>query len=225
MNGSLLDLWRSMSAICHVVIIVLLAMFLRSLIVTVSRLVRYHVAREQSQMYIAQSAPAFREGKLEEAISAAEENRKSHIASVVAAGLLDFCAAPAELSEGQVIDGVRQKLDRSTVTVQEEMKEGLSGLATIAATAPFVGLFGTVIGILDAFSKIGTAHGAVIKIIAGSIAEALVTTAIGLSVAVPAVWCYNFLTNQLEAFGIEMKNSSLELVTYLKTRQAECVKH
>ena len=60
---------------------------------------------------------------------------------------------------------------------------------------------------------------------AGSIAEALVTTAIGLSVAVPAVWCYNFLTNQLEAFGIEMKNSSLELVTYLKTRQAECVKH
>jgi biopolymer transport protein ExbB/TolQ len=224
MNGSLLDLWRSMSAICHVVIIVLLAMFLRSLIVTVSRLVRYRVARRQSQMYIAQSALAFREGNLDEAISVAEVNHKSHIATVVAAGLLDFCSAPAELSENQVLDGVRQKLDRSSVTIREEMKEGLSGLATIAATAPFVGLFGTVIGILDAFSKIGTAHGAVIKIIAGSIAEALITTAIGLSVAVPAVWCYNFLTNQMEAFGIEMKNSSLELVTYLRTRQAECVK-
>jgi biopolymer transport protein ExbB len=224
MNGSLLDLWRSMSPLCHGVILLLFVMLLRSLIVTVSRLARYRMARHQSQMYIAQSALAFREGKLDEAISVAEVNRKSHIASVVVAGLLDFRSAPAELSENQVIEGVRRQLDRSTATIQEEMKEGLSGLATIAATAPFVGLFGTVIGILDAFSGIGHAHGAVIKIIAGSIAEALVTTAIGLSVAVPAVWCYNFLTNQMEAFGIEMKNSSLELVTYLKTRQAECVK-
>jgi biopolymer transport protein ExbB/biopolymer transport protein TolQ len=104
------------------------------------------------------------------------------------------------------------------------MKRGLSGLATIAATAPFVGLFGTVIGILNAFSNISGAHAVVMKVIAGSISEALLTTAIGLSVAVPAVWCYNYLTSQMDLFGIEMRNSALELVSYLRTRQAECRK-
>jgi biopolymer transport protein ExbB/biopolymer transport protein TolQ len=59
------------------------------------------------------------------------------------------------------------------------------------------------------------------KVIAGSISEALLTTAIGLSVAVPAVWCYNYLTSQMDLFGVEMRNSALELVTYLRTRQAE----
>ena len=224
MNVSLLGLWHSMSPLCHGVIIVLFAMFLRSLIVTVSRLVRYRLARRQSQIYIQHSALAFSEGRLDEAISVAGENRKSHIASVVAAGLTDYCSAPANMPHEVVIDGVQQKLDRSSATIHEEMKQGLSGLATIASTAPFVGLFGTVIGILDAFSAIGSVQGEVIKVIAGSIAEALITTAIGLSVAVPAVWFYNFLTNQMDAFGVEMKNASLELVTYLRTRQAECVK-
>jgi len=185
---------------------------------------RYRVAKRQSQAYIQRSALAFQEGKLDEAISVAEENRKSHIASVVSAGLLDFCSAAPNMPNEVVIDGVRQKMDRSTATVHEEMKQGLSGLATIASTAPFVGLFGTVIGILDAFSSIGAVHGTGIKVIAGSISEALITTAIGLFVAVPAVWCYNFFTNQMDAFGVEMKNASLELVTYLRTRQAEGAK-
>ena len=90
MNGSLLDLWRSMSPLCHGVILLLFVMLLRSLIVSVSRLARYRMARHQSQMYIAQSALAFREGKLDEAISVAEVNRKSHIASVVVPPLRSF---------------------------------------------------------------------------------------------------------------------------------------
>ena len=218
---NLVELWKSMGGLCHAVVIVLGVMFVRSAIVAVSRYLRYRLARRQSVTYIQRSAAAFREGNLEEAISAAEGNKQSHIASVVAAGLLDFVGASPKLSEKQLIDNVWLSLERSAATTQDEMKRGLSGLATIAATAPFVGLFGTVIGILEAFKNIGIAQTTVMKVIAGSISEALLTTAIGLSVAVPAVWCYNHLTNEMELFGVEMENSGSELVSYLQTRMAE----
>jgi biopolymer transport protein ExbB/biopolymer transport protein TolQ len=221
---NLVELWRSMGTLCHGVVIVLAIMFLRSVGVAASRALRFRLARAQSLAYIAESSVPFREGKLDEAIVLAERNKKSHIASVVVAGLLDFQAAPQGMPEQHVIEGVQRSLERSSAETTEEMKRGLSGLATIAATAPFVGLFGTVIGILNAFRSIDIAHATAIKVIAGSISEALLTTAIGLSVAVPAVWCYNLLTNQMDAFGVEMQNCGLELLSYLRARQVECKK-
>jgi biopolymer transport protein ExbB/biopolymer transport protein TolQ len=83
------------------------------------------------------------------------------------------------MPEQQVIEGVERSLDRSSAETTEELKRGLSGIATIAATAPFVGLFGTVIGILNAFRNIDATHATEIKVIAGPISEALLTTAIG----------------------------------------------
>jgi len=217
-DWNLLELWRSMGTLCHGVVIVLAIMFVRSLGVSASRALRYRLAREQSKSYIVETTESFRDGKLDQAIVAAEINKRSHIANIVAAGLLDFQAAEG-MPEQQVMEGVQRSLERSSAETTEELKRGLSGLATIAATAPFVGLFGTVIGILNAFRSIDIAHATAIKVIAGSISEALLTTAIGLSVAVPAVWCYNLLTSQMDAFGVEMQNCSLELVTYLRARQ------
>ena len=95
-----------------------------------------------------------------------------------------------------------------------ELKRGLSGLATIGATAPFVGLFGTTVGIINAFKGMASAKSAGLSSVAGGISEALVTTAFGLFVAVPAVWAYNIFTGKVEAFGIEMTNSSSELLDY-----------
>ncbi len=99
------------------------------------------------------------------------------------------------------------------------MKRGLSALATIGSTAPFVGLFGTVIGILNAFKGIASSHATGLSAVAGGIAEALVTTAFGLLVAVPAVWAYNYFTNKVEAFDVEMDNSSMELINYFILRR------
>jgi biopolymer transport protein ExbB len=219
-DWKLVELWNSMGTLCHGVVIVLAIMFVRSLSVAGGRALRYKLAREQSMAYIAETTVPFREGKLEEAIVLAENNKKSHIARIVAAGLLDFQATPHGMPDQHVMEGVRRSLDRSSAETTEEMKRGLSGIATIAATAPFVGLFGTVIGILNAFRNIDTTHATSIKVIAGPISEALLTTAIGLSVAVPAVWCYNLLTTQMDAFGVEMQSCGLELMSYLRARQS-----
>ena len=99
------------------------------------------------------------------------------------------------------------------------MKRGLGGLATIGSTAPFVGLFGTVMGILNAFKGISEQKATGLGAVAGGISEALVTTAFGLLVAIPAVMMFNYLTGRVEAFDVEMDNSSSELIDYFLKRR------
>jgi biopolymer transport protein ExbB/biopolymer transport protein TolQ len=156
-----------------------------------------------------------KEGKIEEAISVAEQNKKSHLAKVVEAGLQEFRAhgVSQELA-GETIESSRRACERAEAIVNAELKRGLSGLATIGATAPFVGLFGTTVGIINAFKGMSQEKTAGLSAVAGGISEALVTTAFGLFVAVPAVWAYNYFTNKVEAFSIEMTNSSSELIDY-----------
>ncbi len=125
----------------------------------------------------------------------------------------------AQVSESEVVEAAKRGLERSVAIVHAEMKRGLSGLATIGSTAPFVGLFGTVVGIINAFKGIQAEKATGLSAVAGGISEALVTTALGLLVAVPAVWAYNYFTNKVEAFDVEMDNSSMELVNYFITRR------
>jgi biopolymer transport protein ExbB/biopolymer transport protein TolQ len=99
------------------------------------------------------------------------------------------------------------------------LKRGLGSLATIGSTAPFVGLLGTVVGIINAFQGISTNKATGLGAVAGGISEALVTTAIGLLVAIPAVWMFNYFTNRVEAFDVEMDNSSSELIDYFLKRR------
>ena len=99
------------------------------------------------------------------------------------------------------------------------VEKGMSWLATTAGVTPFIGLFGTVWGIIDAFSGLGSSGAASLRAVAPGIAEALVTTAFGLLVAVPAVWAYNYFTNKVEAFDVEMDNSSMELINYFILRR------
>src|SRR5438045_9470088 len=121
------------------------------------------------------------------------------LAKVVATGLSEFQSASQQVSDSDVIDAAKRGLERSVAIVHAEMKRGLSALATIGSTAPFVGLFGTVVGILNAFKGIETQKATGLSAVAGGIAEALVTTAFGLLVAVPAVWAYHYSTHKVEA--------------------------
>ena len=113
---------------------------------------------------------------------------------------------------GEEIEASKRALERAEAIVHAELKRGVSGLATIGSTAPFVGLVGTVVGIINAFQGISNNKSTGLGAVAGGISEALVTTAIGLFVAIPAVWMFNFFTNKIESFDVEMGNSSSEVV-------------
>jgi biopolymer transport protein ExbB len=212
--------WTQMGILAKIVVVILFIMSGWSIGVMIDRWLAFSAARKQSRSFAPAVAGALREGKIEEALRVAERNKKSHLAKVVTAGLQEFKAH--DLSSdipGEQIEASRRALERAEAIVHAELKRGLGGLATIGATAPFVGLFGTVVGILNAFREISNSKTTGLGAVAGGISEALVTTAIGLFVAIPAVMMYNYLTSRVEAFDVEMDNSSSELIDYfLKKR-------
>jgi biopolymer transport protein ExbB/biopolymer transport protein TolQ len=219
-SWNLKDMLVSMGWAARIVVFILFVLSIYSFGVMIDRFLMYNNARKQSRLFVQQVAGALKDGKLDEAISIAERNKKSHIAKVVATGLSEFQSASQQVSDAEVIEAAKRGLERSVAIVHAEMKRGLSALATIGSTAPFVGLFGTVVGILNAFKGIAAEKATGLSAVAGGIAEALVTTAFGLLVAVPAVWAYNYFTNKVEAFDVEMDNSSMELINYFLTRRS-----
>jgi biopolymer transport protein ExbB/TolQ len=211
-----LDLWHNMGNLAKGVVVILFIMSIWSLAVVIDRALYFSAARKQSREFAPRVAGALKEGKLDEAVKVADRNKKSHLAEVVTAGLQEFRnygGSGGAVTEEQ-IEASKRALDRSEAIVHAKLKRGLGGLATIGSTAPFVGLFGTVMGILNAFQQIAVQKTSGIGAVAGGISEALVTTAFGLMVAIPAVWTFNYFTGKVEVFDVEMDNSSSELIDY-----------
>jgi biopolymer transport protein ExbB/biopolymer transport protein TolQ len=214
------SMWEQMGWMARGVVILLAVMSAWSIGVMIDRYIAFSQARKQSREFAPAVAGCLKEGKIEEAISVAEQNKRSHLAKVVEAGLQEFRAHTVSREiAGEQVESSRRACERAEAIVNAELKRGLSGLATIGATAPFVGLFGTTVGIINAFEGMSSEKTAGLSAVAGGISEALVTTAFGLFVAVPAVWAYNWFTNKVEAFGIEMTNSSSELIDYFIKQQ------
>ncbi|GIU79506.1 MAG: Tol-Pal system subunit TolQ [Bryobacteraceae bacterium] len=220
------SMWNQMGWMAKAVVIILFIMSAWSIGVMIDRLIVYNAARKQSRLFAPAVAGALREGKLDEAIKIADRYKKSHLAKVVVAGLQEFRAH--ELSTeipGDIVEASNRALERAQAIVRSELDRGVSGLATIGSSAPFVGLFGTVVGIINAFKGISTEKSTGLGAVAGGISEALVATAIGLFVAIPAVWMFNYFNERLKAFDVEMSNSSSELIDYfLKRIRAGAVK-
>jgi biopolymer transport protein ExbB len=214
-----MSMWEQMGFMARAVVVILFIMSAWSIGVMIDRWIAYNAARNQSRAFAPAVAGALREGKLDEAIKIADRYKKSHLAKVVVAGLQEFQAhqASAEIS-GETIEASRRALERSEAIVTAELKRGVSSLATIGSTAPFVGLLGTVVGIINAFQGISSEKSTGLGAVAGGISEALVATAIGLFVAIPAVMVFNYFNNRMEAFQVEMGNSSSELVDYFIKR-------
>ncbi len=219
------SLWHQMAWLARAVVIILFIMSAWSIGVMIDRLIAYSAARKQSRQFAPAVAGALREGKLEEAIKIADRYKKSHLAKVVVAGLQEFRAhqISAEIP-GEEIEASKRALERAEAIVHAELKRGVSNLATIGSTAPFVGLFGTVVGIINAFRQMQAEKSTGIGAVAGGISEALVTTAVGLFVAIPAVWMFNYFSTRVEAFDVEMGNSSSELIDYFLKRTQRVAK-
>ena len=189
------------------------------------RIYTFSQARKQSKLYAPQVAKHLKDGRLKDAIalSASKNFRYSHLAKVVLAGLQEFQfqqEAGGGLSRDDLVDSVRRSIQRATALTQSDLKKGVNSLATIGTTAPFVGLLGTVVGVINAFVGIAATGSGGIGAVSAGIAEALVETALGLLVAIPAVWFYNYLTGRLDYFNVEMDNSSSELVDYFIKKTA-----
>jgi biopolymer transport protein ExbB/biopolymer transport protein TolQ len=222
MGINMVELWDAMGFIARGVVIILGIESAYSISVMIERWITYRAARKQSRIFTPAVAECLKEGKIDEAISLGEQNNKSHLAKVLISGLHELQAhARSKDIPGETIEAAKRALERATAIGIEDLKRGLGGLATIGSTAPFVGLFGTTIGIINAFQGMKTEETAGIAAVAGGIAEALVTTAFGLFVAVPAVMAFNSFSQRIEAFTVEMDNSSSELIDYFLKKRGQ----
>ncbi len=220
---SLTEMIKHLNAVGIFVVVILLLMSMYSIAIMVERFLTYSAAKKQSREFAPRVAQALKNDRIEEAINISDKHKKSHLAMVVNAGLQEFRAheQSSDIS-GDEIEASKRALQRAIAIKTAEFRRGLSGLATIGSTAPFVGLFGTVFGIINAFQGMKNAETAGIGAVAGGISEALITTAFSLAVAVPAVWLFNYFMGKVDGFIVEMDNSASELIDYFlknRTRQ------
>jgi biopolymer transport protein ExbB/TolQ len=226
MDMSLTALWNSMNWSAKAVVVVLLIMSIYSIWVMVERFLIFQKAKNQSLKLLGALSNVLTRGDYQQAIDITKKYKESHLAKVISAGLLEFEASRRDkrtLDPEVPLEAARQAMDRTAMITVAELKENLGVLATIGATAPFVGLFGTVLGIMHAFGKMATSGGGSASVSAG-IAEALITTAFGLFVAIPAVWAYNYFQNRIDRFTVELSNSGSDMAIYFLKEAANAEK-
>jgi biopolymer transport protein ExbB/TolQ len=222
MDMSLKALWISMALSAKIVVVIMAIMSVYSLWVMIERYIVFSQAKNQSLKLLGALSNVLTRGDYQQAIDITKKYKQSHLAKVISAGLLEFEAVRRDkrTTDPEVpVEAARQGMDRTAMITVAELKENLGVLATIGATAPFVGLFGTVLGIIHAFEKMATSGGGIASVSAG-IAEALITTAFGLGVAIPAVWAYNYFQNRIDRFTVEMSNSGSEMAIYFMKEAA-----
>lgn len=214
-----LELWEQMGISVKILMGVLVVMSMASVGVFFERLFTFIQATNQSKLFAPQVAKHLKDGKLKEAISVSQSKdyRYSHLGKVVLAGLQEYQFqqdSGVDLHKDDVVDSVHRAIQRAAALTSSDLKRGMGILATIGSTAVFVGLLATTLGVINAFQGIAATGSGGLGAVSGGISEALVGTAIGLFVAIPAVWFFNYLTGRLEYFAVEMDNSSSELVDY-----------
>lgn len=220
---SLAGMWEQMGIFAKVILVLLLLMFLLSLAIVLERLRAYARARKHSIQYIMLLRNFLQERKLPEAVQAAQTHGDSPLAKVVGAGLSEYIKGmealneegPEDVGDFDLVDAVNRQLERAKERETANLKRGLTSLATVGTTAPFVGLLGTVVGIINSFQGISSDGGGGLSSVAGGISEALVATAVGLLVAIPAVVMFNSFNARVEGFQIDMNDVASELIDFV----------
>ena len=221
----LVTMWVEMGIPVKSLMIILAFMSMWSVGVFFERLFTFTQAGKQSKLFAPQAAKHLKDGRLKDAIAVSQSKnyKYSHLGKVVLAGLQEYQFqkdSGLTLERDAVGDRVRRAIQRASALTAADLKKGMGSLATIGATAVFVGLLGTSLGVINAFQGIAATGSGGLGAVSAGIAEALVGTAVGLFVAIPAVWFYNALTSKIEFFAVEMDNSSSELVDYFIKKTA-----
>lgn len=210
MDFSLLGLWNQMGAVAKIVVIILVGMSMYAIGIALERLITFRKGKAQSIAYLGALQPLIAtRGRLDDAAGLEQMFKDAPTARVLGTGLREFRQGLAELGSAAtdtvelelLIHSVGRSMDRAAKREIAGLQRGLPVLATIASSAPFVGLFGTVFGIITAFQNMADptkGGGGGLATVSAGISEALLTTAVGLAVAIGSVWFYNFFTTRVE---------------------------
>ena len=216
MNLSLIDLYGTMGGFAKGIVYTLLIMSIWSLTVMVQKWWFLRSAQSETRKFAPEFSQFLEEDNLTEAIKLAEGYKKSHVARVLGNALSEIKPL---IADGSVtvsdINSAERAIEREMLMTIVLIKRGLGILATTGSTAPFVGLLGTTMGIVNAFTGMAASGGGGLGAISAGIAEALITTAFGLLVAIPAVWMYNYFQTKVDNITAEMTYSSKEMIDYL----------
>lgn len=222
-NFTVTGILAQMGPIGIAVVAVLVLMSIWSFGFAIERILRFRKAKSESFAVAIGVTPLLKQHKLSEAIAFARDKKykNSHLAKVLAAGLTEFQYETTQNlpPDFDLVEAGKRAIERESLMTTAEMKKGLGNLATISTTAPFIGLFGTVVGIITAFQGMALSGSGGLGAVSAGIAEALAATAFGLFVAIPSVWLYNYFTSKIERFQVEMSNASSELIDYFIKNQ------
>ncbi len=216
MDLSLMEMWHVMGTFARGIVFTMLIMSVYSLTVMVSKWWNLRKAQKETIKFAPEFSQFLEEDNLTEAIKLAESYKKSHVALVLGGALSEVKPL---IQDGSVtvsdINSAERAVERNMLLEITNLKRGLAVLATVGATAPFVGLLGTTIGIINAFQGMSKSGSGGLAAIGGGISEALATTALGLLVAIPAVWAYNYFQTKIDNLTVEMTYVSKEMIDYL----------
>lgn len=217
MELSLAEIWESMGLLARLVAISLVAMGFASLCVAIERMLVLRRAQAVSSAFAAKARPLLEDRDVDSLLDLSRGAEYAHapLPRLIRFGLESFKANRKDEAVGPV-EMARRELGRRLEQLAAEARRGMGILASTGSTAPFIGLFGTVIGIITAFQGIAASGGGGIGAVSAGIAEALIVTAVGLLVAIGAVLVFNYLTARFDKFDMTMQHAASELVDHLE---------
>jgi len=216
MHMSLVELWGTMGWFAKGIVWTMALMSIWSLTVMMQKWWRLRQAQAETRKFAPEFSQFLEEDNLTEAIKLAEGYKKSHVARVLGGALAEVKPL---IQDGSVtvadINSAERAIEREMLMMIVELKRGTAVLATVGATAPFVGLLGTTMGVVNAFTGMASSGSGGLSAISAGVAEALITTAFGLLVAIPAVWAFNYFQTKIDNLSAEMTYTSKEMIDYL----------
>ena len=216
-----IDVWNHMSAPSQLAVIMMGLMSVYMVYVVIDKFIQFYSGSKQTYSYVIALRDYLGQKRIEDAVKAARVHRASPVAKVMSSGLLAYQKGrealendgPQDVGEFDLVDSVNRALERVKERETSDLRKRLGGLATIASIAPFVGLFGTVFGIIGAFRLLK--GGGTIDDVAPAIAEALYATAFGIALAIPAAMFFNYFTGRVEHVVVDMNDVSSEFIDFV----------
>jgi biopolymer transport protein TolQ len=210
MQFTLAEIWAHTGLFARCIIFSLAIMSIASLVVMAERVIVFRKTRKDSRNFAAKMGAILAKGDLQQAANTNMGKDIGHLGRVIGSGLTAYRISPSD--KEVAVESVARALERQAQREVQSLKRGLGILATVGSTAPFVGLLGTTMGIVNAFQLMAAAGSGGLGTISAGIAEALITTAFGLLVAIPAVMAYNFLSGWVDARSVDISESSNEFL-------------